>query len=233
MGCRASKVGPEYPNLNNSTNPNGTDNALHSAVEKQLQLAADEEKRVIKCLLLGAGECGKSTILKQMKILHLNGFNSPQDKLMYTSLIHKNTLDSIQTLIAACIQLNIPYDSKEQKERSERLINISPDHINVLDIKSDIQALWQDNGIRRAYLRSNEFHLLDSAAYFLDNIDRIYIPNYDPPDADILRSRLATTGIIETVFKIDKLTFKMYDVGGQRGERKKWIHCKSKLTCEL
>jgi hypothetical protein len=33
---------------------------------------------------------------------------------------------------------------------------------------------------------------------------------------------LATTGIIQTDFFIDKIKYKMYDVGGQRGERKKW-----------
>uniref|UniRef100_UPI00311CE19F Guanine nucleotide-binding protein G(i) subunit alpha-1 n=1 Tax=Homo sapiens TaxID=9606 RepID=UPI00311CE19F len=34
-----------------------------------------------------------------------------------------------------------------------------------------------------------------------------------------------TTGIVETHFTFKDLHFKMFDVGGQRSERKKWIHC--------
>lgn len=45
-----------------------------------------------------------------------------------------------------------------------------------------------------------------------------------PTDQDILRTRLRTTGISETIFDLGNLTYKMVDVGGQRSERKKWIH---------
>ena len=60
---------------------------------------------------------------------------------------------------------------------------------------------------------------------FFENMERTFVEDYIPTPADILRTRLPTTGIIQTDFVIDKLKFKMFDVGGQRGERKKWIHC--------
>ena len=59
---------------------------------------------------------------------------------------------------------------------------------------------------------------------FLEDIERLYVPNYLPSDQDILRTRLRTTGISETVFDLGNLTYRMFDVGGQRSERKKWIH---------
>lgn len=43
---------------------------------------------------------------------------------------------------------------------------------------------------------------------------------------DVLRTRVKTTGIVETHFTYKDLHFKMFDVGGQRSERKKWIHVK-------
>ena len=42
---------------------------------------------------------------------------------------------------------------------------------------------------------------------------------------DILYSRVRTSGIVTERYNIDGTTFEMYDVGGQRNERKKWIHC--------
>jgi translation elongation factor EF-1alpha len=51
-----------------------------------------------------------------------------------------------------------------------------------------------------------------------------------PDEQDILRSRAKTTGIIETEFEVDNLYFRLVDVGGQRSERKKWIHCFQEVT---
>jgi guanine nucleotide-binding protein subunit alpha len=49
----------------------------------------------------------------------------------------------------------------------------------------------------------------------------------------VLRSRVKTTGITETTFIIGDLTYRMFDVGGQRSERKKWIHCFENVTTIL
>jgi len=49
----------------------------------------------------------------------------------------------------------------------------------------------------------------------------------------VLRARVATTGIVEHEFEIGKNIFKMFDVGGQRSERKKWIHCFENVTAVL
>jgi guanine nucleotide-binding protein G(i) subunit alpha len=51
-----------------------------------------------------------------------------------------------------------------------------------------------------------------------------------PSDQDVLRSRVKSTGITETTFVIESLTYRMFDVGGQRSERKKWIHCFENVT---
>lgn len=74
---------------------------------------------------------------------------------------------------------------------------------------------------------SNRFY-----SYF-DAIDRIGQPDYLPTDQDVLRSRVKTTGITETTFIIGDLTYRMFDVGGQRSERKKWIHCFENVTTIL
>uniref|UniRef100_A0A0A9Z878 Guanine nucleotide-binding protein G(O) subunit alpha n=1 Tax=Lygus hesperus TaxID=30085 RepID=A0A0A9Z878_LYGHE len=56
---------------------------------------------------------------------------------------------------------------------------------------------------------------------------------YIPTEQDVLRSRVRTTGIVENEFTIESNSFKMFDVGGQRNERKKWIHCFENVTAVI
>lgn len=70
---------------------------------------------------------------------------------------------------------------------------------------------------------------LSTISYF-NHIDRMASQNYLPTDQDILRSRVKTTGITETMFQVGELTYRLFDVGGQRSERKKWIHCFENVT---
>jgi len=58
-------------------------------------------------------------------------------------------------------------------------------------------------------------------------------PDYLPSLNDVLRSRIPTTGIVESIFEIEGTKFKVMDVGGQRSERKKWIHCFDAVTSLL
>lgn len=79
-------------------------------------------------------------------------------------------------------------------------------------------------------VRSNEYQLNDSAKYFLDKLDEIGQASYLPSTQDILRTRVKTTGIVEINFSFKDLNFRVFDVGGQRSERKKWIHCFEDVT---
>merc|ERR1711997_1165530 len=109
-------------------------------------------------------------------------------------------------------------------------IDIQADHHQ--DIKREeahiveaIKDLWNDGGIMECYDRRREYQLTDSAKYYLSDIDRIAEPDYLPTQQDILRVRVPTTGIIEYPFDLEEIRFRMVDVGGQRSERRKWIHC--------
>merc|ERR1719216_475647 len=62
----------------------------------------------------------------------------------------------------------------------------------------------------------------------MDNVRRYADPNYQVTFDDYVRIRDQTTGIIHTQFEVDngrrKWLFKLIDVGGQRTERRKWLH---------
>lgn len=85
-------------------------------------------------------------------------------------------------------------------------------------------CLWADKGVQLTILKGNQYALHDNLSYFFQDIERLFARDFLPTDQDILRTRLRTTGISETIFELGNLTYKMVDVGGQRSERKKWIH---------
>lgn len=64
----------------------------------------------------------------------------------------------------------------------------------------------------------------------MNDIDRVCALDYQPTQKDVLHSRVKTIGIVEADFTIDGFKFKMVDVGGQRNERRKWIHCFDDVT---
>ncbi|MGH0163826.1 UNVERIFIED_CONTAM: hypothetical protein FKN15_064263 [Acipenser sinensis] len=68
------------------------------------------------------------------------------------------------------------------------------------------------------------------SASYLDGLERISVPSYIPTQQDVLRVRVPTTGIIEYPFDLENVIFRMVDVGGQRSERRKWIHCFENVT---
>jgi len=194
----------------------------------------DEKRRLeseVKLLLLGAGESGKSTVAKQMKIIHLKGFTK-EECLTYKSIINNNVIGSMKVLVHAATERGIPLESKAVADRFVNEQGYFTGSITPA-IASDLKTLWADQGIQTAYSRQAEFQLNDSAKYYFEAVDRLASADYVPTEQDVLRSRAKTTGIIETEFTIEKTHFKMVDVGGQRSERKKWMHCFTDVTAVI
>jgi len=209
--------------------------ADEAKADKSINIMLKDDKRrmdaEVKLLLLGAGESGKSTVAKQMKILHLKGFTK-EECLTYKSIINNNVIGSMKVLIHAANERGAAIESKAI---ADRFVN-EPSYFTgtiTSSIAKDVKTLWNDSGIQKIYLRQNEFQLNDSARYYFEAIDRLAGEDYVPTEQDVLRSRAKTTGIIETEFSLEKTHFKMVDVGGQRSERKKWMHCFQDVTAVI
>jgi hypothetical protein len=82
-------------------------------LDAQLKEARTQMAKEIKLLLLGAGESGKSTIAKQMKILHLNGFTKAE-LMGFKPVLHSNAIEIIQTLVRGCDELGIAKEPNNQ-----------------------------------------------------------------------------------------------------------------------
>ncbi|KAI9005632.1 guanine nucleotide binding protein, alpha subunit [Hyaloraphidium curvatum] len=201
-------------------------------IDLQLKKEKADLKNEIKMLLLGAGESGKSTILKQMQLIHGSGYTT-EEREAFKEIIFSNTVQSMRVIMDAMETLQIELEKPENAKHRDVILSL-PNQIEAdtfpADAAAAVKALWADAGVKACVARSREYQLNDSARYYFDAIDRISAPDYLPTDQDVLRSRVKTTGITETTFHIGELTYRMFDVGGQRSERKKWIHCFENVT---
>jgi len=139
-------------------------------------------------------------------------------------------LGSLQNFTKACqTKEGLSFKNPKSKEFSALLDQPFTGKID-LSLKDQISEFWHDEGVQIAFQRRNEFQLNDSCEYYLSAADRILNESYVPTEQDVLRSRIQTTGIIETVFNVEGKKFTIVDVGGQRSERKKWMHCFEDVT---
>ncbi|KAK3744428.1 hypothetical protein QZH41_003163 [Actinostola sp. cb2023] len=159
----------------------------------------------------GAGESGKSTIVKQMRIIHDHGF-SPEDYRQYKPLVFSNTIYSLLTIIRAMDKLRIDFENDERLMDAKMVFDViaRADDTEQFtpELTESMHRLWLDAGIQECFSRSREYQLGDSAKYYLDSLERIGAKNYEATEQDLLRTRVKTTGIVEVQFDHKRLHFK-------------------------
>ncbi|CAG8704486.1 13339_t:CDS:2, partial [Racocetra fulgida] len=179
------------------------------AIDKQLKAEREErdKQKTAKLLLL---ESGKTTVLKQLKIIHGKGLSDERQR--YRRIVHLNVLTAIKALANALVTLG--YTIKpENKQHLDRIINLTTikntlnrNSITVqaairdqqLDDNSQdlfmenintVMALWNDPAIKQCYNSAN---------------------NYLPTDEDILQARIRTVGVAEHRFEIADVVYSPY-----------------------
>lgn len=116
--------------------------------------------------IAGSGESGKSTIVKQMKIIHQNGY-TVEELALYRLTVYKNLLDCAKALIDAYHHFNLEPSSQKVKDYIALLeeYHVDPDPNTPLDGKlgDAVTYLWNDPCTSTVLERQNEFYLMDSA----------------------------------------------------------------------
>jgi GTPase SAR1 family protein len=166
-----------------------------------------------------------------MRILFDQGF-SEDDRQTFKEIISSNVILSMRSLVMGLQEMAVEFSSENASTAELFTSNATLfEQAVTKEIGSAVAKLWSDSFIKESFKEHHlSFQIPDSAAYFFDNIDRIMDPNYKPTDTDILHCRARTTGIQEVTFHVEDAHFRMVDVGGQRSERRKWIHCFQNVT---
>lgn len=200
-------------------------------IEKLMNKQFDVDNSKVKLLLLGAGESGKSTIFKQMRVL----FGAPlseDEKQQITPVVYNNTIASMKILCTETKNLGYEGDVVA-KDKLDIMLGLDDQCEINEEIGLVIKELWSDPGLLQTWKRRAEFQIVESVKYYFNEIERIMKDDYVATQQDMLLARVRTSGIVTEKYVIDGVDFEMYDVGGQRNERKKWMHCFDDVTAVI
>jgi len=223
MGCASSSLTPEQK----------ADKDKAKAMDQQIQQDRAYDEQLIKLLLLGAGESGKSTIFKQMRILYGEGFGD-EARQQTGPVIISNLIGGTRTVLENCERLGNAL-TDEAAISAAKIVNDQTDDTVLNDeIANAIKTLWVDPQFQATFALRAKFQLFDCYGAFAKSLCKKYPdwggPSWIPSVDDVMNARVRTSGIVEEKYVIDGVNFRMYDVGGQRNERKKWIHCFDGVT---
>jgi len=192
-------------------------------------------------LLLGTGSSGKSTLFKSLKIITQDQ-NVLTEQTESRHVIRQNCVAGVLTLLKKSQEL---YDANPEAnarclvtmedrivEAIQLVVNYGSesfsdvlDYEEVQQLGHSIHLLWKLTATQETFARrGSTYSFPDNMDYFFDRVREIMSKDYSPTTEDSLKCRVRTTGMIEYKYDIKDVVFILYDVGGQRNERKKWIH---------
>ncbi|KAG0066928.1 Guanine nucleotide-binding protein alpha-2 subunit, partial [Podila epicladia] len=139
---------------------------ISQTIDRGLEEDNRRLKKECKILLLGSGESGKSTIVKQMKVIHQGGY-SREELATFRLTIYKNLVDSAQALVLAMEKLRLEPVKPENRANADRIldyrVDADPYFTLSADIVNAIDSLYHDPITGTCMERSSEFYIMDSA----------------------------------------------------------------------
>ena len=209
------------------------DRAVSDSIDRYLIREQARSSENIKILLLGGSDAGKSTLLKMMRLVWAEGFKA-EERSQFRSVIQSNILVGFKVMLGHFHESGLEFHNP-QSRRYEDIINQIETPIETLQQSLDCvrawESLWREDGIQKSYRAGNEYALYDNFVRFSGDLVRLLSPDLVPTDADILHARLRTTGITDTLLQADTKMLQIFDHGGARSERKKWLHSFADNKC--
>uniref|UniRef100_A0A0W0G318 Benzoate 4-monooxygenase cytochrome p450 n=1 Tax=Moniliophthora roreri TaxID=221103 RepID=A0A0W0G318_MONRR len=188
----------------------------------------------INLLLLGAGECGKTTLLKQL-LISQQKFNDYIGTSDFLSNIAAGIVESLKKVVRhGFIHGSAPWARNSTKSSHIAFYN-SLDQFSTLP---ETQILGPIIRCAEEYVRTPSAMLGlvrdDNTDYFLSLLDKLMQRQrqnshssltYTPSETDAIRCYVKTCGIHPVKLTFENKIYRVFDCGGQRAERKKWRHC--------
>ncbi|XP_070175902.1 G protein alpha i subunit-like [Littorina saxatilis] len=194
-----------------------------------------KEAKTVKILMLGPCEAGKSTLAKQVRLIHDKGF-ADKEKAQYRHVVRANLANSLLHVLQAMEDTGQTFSDPTIAAVASKMTSRldSPDsHERMMDVKSEVHMVIAHPHFHRFLESSHNVDLAESTQYFFKSADRILSSSYVPTDYDILRARQKSLGLAETVFHFKGFQIRLCDVDGSSTLKKKWLQCFENVSAVL
>lgn len=211
MGCIGSKADPD-----------ARETKENRAIEKAQAKAANEAAARIELIILGTGDSGKTTLRKQLSNVHNVIFQGEAHRKTFSTAVVTNLIDGVLEVLNALGKKGEDYEHLEEYARQapvnleENIAAIIKRHVE----DEEFLKVVEGHGQEKVQLQDCWFVFKEEFKDYPKWGGVGWIPSAD----DCVRSRVRTSGVIKEELEIDGLRFLIYDVGGQRAERRKWLH---------
>ena len=179
--------------------------------------ATNPDKYVKRILFWGPGGSGKSTICKQLRAIHGEGWYH-EDRKDFIEPIHTQIIQQMQYALEFIQYPGNQEDDEEKQQDPDGQLSIEgqtaatvlqsvKDSRMTNEVAAAVKLLWDESGIKQVYDQRLEVRsmMLDSSAYFWDKIYEIINDGYCPSVEDIMRVYEPTTGVLQQRFTIKSM----------------------------
>lgn len=154
-----------------------TDDELRKSrmIDKELKREKKNLKKKQTILLLGTGESGKTTFLKQMKIIHGTGFSRTESEY-FRNIIYNNIVKSFRILLIAKRQWNFEWSNEASAASAQALGNLQGTSWSSEELQSLVphfKTLWADRAIQIVFERRNEIRTQNFVSFSGLSLKRI------------------------------------------------------------
>jgi len=202
------------------------------------------DKKIKKIILLGSGSSGKSTLFGQLLQIYKKGLDT-NDYATSKFVIRSNCIVCIIALLkrmqkfweakheeSVYIDLSGNQYAVEQIQRvlyyassseilQKYVADLNQQTANILT--EAITYLWSLPQVRKAYGLRQYYAFAENMDYYFEKVKDIFSLDYETTLEDVLKCRPRTVGWVEEHFAIQSVPCTIFDAGGQRTERRKWI----------
>ena len=143
--------------------------------------------REVKILLLGTSGSGKSTFLKQMRILHGRGYTE-ENRLGFRPDIYATILNGMNDVILCLKEHQIPLQDSQNEKKCQVFVDlwhgVQPVGHSLTDVEfcsvytKPLMSLWRDQGIQAAVEEANHYYLVGVAGMWSTWSNYFYFHNY-------------------------------------------------------